>query len=250
MQCIKGIYIITNIINKKQYIGSSTDIRIRWRNHLKELKHNEHKNIAMQSDYNKYGKDAFIFEILDDDCDNLNRKQLRQLEDEYIDFYKTIEKGYNIRKNSTFKHTIESKQKMSCIMKEKLKDGIPEERKRRISETLKGSIPGNKVKPEVEQYIKQLLIENKHVNDIRSETGVGRSVIYKFKQQLIKDGIIPDEPKNKIPLRIENEIKELLIQGVSNKDIILKYNIGKTTVSAFKKELASEGLINNKKFKL
>lgn len=243
MQCIKGIYIITNIINKKQYIGSSTDIRIRWRNHLKGLKHNEHKNIAMQSDYNKYGKDAFIFEILDDDCDNLNRKQLRQLEDEYIDFYKTIEKGYNIRKNSTFKHTIESKQKMSCIMKEKLKNGIPEERKQRISETLKGSIPGNKVKPEVEQYIKQLLIENKHVNDIRSETGVGRSVIYKFKQQLIKDGIIPDEPKNKIPLRIENEIKELLMNNITVDNICKELKIGYSSVYKFKQQLIQEGKI-------
>ena len=84
MQCIKGIYIITNTINKKQYIGSSTDIRIRWRNHLKDFKNNKHKNIAMQNDYNIYGKDVFKFEVLDDDCDNLTRKQLRQLEDDLL----------------------------------------------------------------------------------------------------------------------------------------------------------------------
>lgn len=95
MQCIKGIYIITNTINKKQYIGSSTDIRIRWGNHLKGLKNNKHKNIALQSDYNKYGKDAFIFEILDDKCDNLTRKQLRQLEDEYIDLLMTKNLNFN-----------------------------------------------------------------------------------------------------------------------------------------------------------
>ena len=244
MQCIKGIYIITNMTNKKQYIGSSTDIRIRWRNHLKDFKNNKHKNIAMQNDYNIYGKDVFKFEVLDDDCDNLTRKQLRQLEDEYIDFYKTIENGYNVRKNSTFKHTIESKQKMSHIMKEKLKDGIPEERKQRISEALKGSIPGNKIKPEMEQYIKQLLIEDKPVNDISFETGVGRSVIYKFKQELIKDGIILDEPKNKIPLRIENEIKELLMNNITVDNICKELKIGYSSVYKFKQQLIKEGKIN------
>lgn len=65
MENKKGIYCIECIIDKKKYIGSSINVYKRRNRHFSELKNNKHKNIKLQRSYNKYGKDAFIFYILE-----------------------------------------------------------------------------------------------------------------------------------------------------------------------------------------
>jgi len=59
-----GVYIIKNTINNRVYIGSTKRaFHARKVKHLKALEANTHFNIFLQSDWNKYGKDAFIFEV-------------------------------------------------------------------------------------------------------------------------------------------------------------------------------------------
>lgn len=60
-----GIYLIQNIKNGKGYVGSSLDIASRWRGHRRELNKNIHHNEYLQRSYNKYGKENFIFSILE-----------------------------------------------------------------------------------------------------------------------------------------------------------------------------------------
>ena len=60
-----GIYKIINIINNKIYIGSSVNLYKRKKEHFNKLKKNIHKNIHLQSSYNKYGEENFIFEIIE-----------------------------------------------------------------------------------------------------------------------------------------------------------------------------------------
>ena len=61
----KGVYKITNIINSKVYIGSSSrNIKERWNKHRSHLKLNQHSSKYLQMDYNKYGLKAFKFEII------------------------------------------------------------------------------------------------------------------------------------------------------------------------------------------
>lgn len=61
-----GIYTITNTINGKIYVGSSiADVYRRLIQHKVDLKRNVHKNSYLQHSYNKYGKEAFKFEILE-----------------------------------------------------------------------------------------------------------------------------------------------------------------------------------------
>lgn len=52
---ITGIYIIKNILNNKIYVGSTIDIKKRWRDHKWHLKENKHHNSHLQASYNKYG---------------------------------------------------------------------------------------------------------------------------------------------------------------------------------------------------
>ena len=63
-----GIYKITNTINKKIYIGSSVNILNRVRQHKYKLKAGIHCNNYLQASFNKYGKDSFLFEIIEE-CD-------------------------------------------------------------------------------------------------------------------------------------------------------------------------------------
>lgn len=71
-----GIYGIRNLINNKIYIGQSIHIKTRWEQHRSALKHKTHENRHLQAAWDKYGKDNFIFEILEE-ClqSDLNEKE-------------------------------------------------------------------------------------------------------------------------------------------------------------------------------
>ena len=95
-----GVYKITNLANNKIYIGSSKTILRRWRNHIRELNDNKHKNLFLQEDWNKYGKENFVFEILEE-CFESNRYEIEQKYlDELFPFYRSGN-GYNISEKST-----------------------------------------------------------------------------------------------------------------------------------------------------
>jgi hypothetical protein len=60
-----GIYKIENTINSKVYVGSSNNIKVRWRKHKALLRHNKHPNQHLQNAWNKYGEDVFIFSVVE-----------------------------------------------------------------------------------------------------------------------------------------------------------------------------------------
>ena len=138
------IYLITNKINGKQYVGQSirNDINIRWKQH----KNNKSGDTPISKAYNKYGIENFKFQIIcicfDEDCN--------KYEIDYIKQYNTISpNGYNLRvggENS--KHHADTIKKLSDKMKEKwlitkhpcigLK--YSEEYKKKMSDSVKKSL--------------------------------------------------------------------------------------------------------------
>ena len=61
------IYKITNLVNDKFYIGSTQhSFKKRKGEHLAELNGGYHKNKHLQSSYIKYGKENFVFEIVEE----------------------------------------------------------------------------------------------------------------------------------------------------------------------------------------
>ena len=102
-----GIYKITSKINNKVYIGSASaqhklksrcGFYRRWEEHYRRLRDNTHRNRHLQYSWNKYGKDNFIFEILE----ICNKNDIITKEIYYIDKYDCTNHkfGYNMIKNS------------------------------------------------------------------------------------------------------------------------------------------------------
>jgi len=97
---IRGIYKIKNITNNKVYIGSSVNIHKRWEEHKTKLRNNKHHSYKLQRAWNKYGQDNFIFETID--IFNGEIKELRELEQDYLDLFKSYDfkYGYNVSESS------------------------------------------------------------------------------------------------------------------------------------------------------
>ena len=91
---MRGIYVITNKVNNKVYIGQTENIELRFSQHLNMLRANRRTNKHMQNVYNKYGEENFVFDTIyiAEKHENLNH-----LERIFISLYKTNEQeiGYN-----------------------------------------------------------------------------------------------------------------------------------------------------------
>jgi len=112
-----GVYIITNIVTNKYYIGSTiNNIEDRLKGHYTDLLRNNHINSHLQYSFNKYGKDNFLFEVLEYH-ESLYCISMEQYWMNMLDVCNS-KYGYNIlpvanRGRGGIKHTQESKDKMS-----------------------------------------------------------------------------------------------------------------------------------------
>lgn len=86
-----GVYEIRCDVNNRSYIGQSTDIDRRWKQHIYELNNNKHINTDLQGDWNKYTRAKFTFTVLKE-CEPT---YLNLFEAYYIELFETIRNGYN-----------------------------------------------------------------------------------------------------------------------------------------------------------
>ena len=78
MNNIGGVYGIKSIHDQDRvYIGSTTDLRKRYREHFNALRRGDHCNEILQRHYNKYGQEDLLFEVLFlcDDNDLIDAEQ-------------------------------------------------------------------------------------------------------------------------------------------------------------------------------
>lgn len=109
------IYCITNIVNDKQYVGQAVIKSKRWKDHKSALSVGKHSNRYLQAAYNKYGKEAFVYTVLEILPTLLN---LDEREQHWINKLNTVApNGYNLNPTAGsargFKHTKETKLKWS-----------------------------------------------------------------------------------------------------------------------------------------
>ena len=85
MDKISGVYKITNKITGDFYIGSSKDIKRRWRDHRKLSQWKAHSNTRLYKDMFEFGLDNFTFEIIEETSSLKEREQyyIEQLKPSY-----------------------------------------------------------------------------------------------------------------------------------------------------------------------
>lgn len=88
-----GVYAITHTATGRVYIGSTANISSRWSRHRQELRDGIHRNRHLQAAYDKYGKEAFTWNVIA----LVDRQHLVWLEQRAIDHYCATdpERGFN-----------------------------------------------------------------------------------------------------------------------------------------------------------
>lgn len=76
-----GVFQIENIRNQKVLIDHSVDMASKWNRHKMELKFGNHRNREFQKDWNEYGEESFVFNVL---------SELKKNEDEPANYTKEL----------------------------------------------------------------------------------------------------------------------------------------------------------------
>lgn len=271
MKAKMGIYKIVNIINGKQYIGKSVDIKRRWKEHKRALKGNYHRNIYLQRAWDKYHEKNFKFKIIQlvRDKEELNNREIY-----WIKELKTLstENGYNLTSGgegespnqdvrNRIKNTLieyynnnpEAREKSRSTFDNYYKEH-PEERKRyklteqsilKMKESLKGRIPWNKGMPCSKETKEKLSMALK--GNVPWNKGIPTNVIpwnknkrgYKIHTEefKIKIGNLSRGELNGFSKLTNSDvikIKEMLSQGITGKIISDTFGITETNVSSIK----------------
>lgn len=94
------VYKITCIENNKAYIGRSQCPVTRIREHYIALRNGKHKQKGFQEDFDRYGENAFTFEILGEDNFGLNvEKRMQKIFKTYLPEY-----GYNTKDQNWYRN--------------------------------------------------------------------------------------------------------------------------------------------------
>jgi len=213
------IYLLTNTLNQKQYVGFASDYDERMKFYAREA--NEHRYLT--NSIRKHGWAAFTSEIIYMSNDAVHCKD--EAEVALIASYNTFKgRGYNLTAGGegtlgrTYKHTVESKAKMrKSHLGKKLTESAKEklrliklspERKKQISESLKGRI----CKPETRAKI--------------SASQIGKHVPVHIGRKISKAKTLPVPKK-------EHLID--MLKSHSTNDVISYYEISLNTLSIWKR---------------
>lgn len=158
------IYKVTNKIDGKKYVGQTIfSLEKRRRRHINDALSRK-GNMYFHNALRKYGPDNFEWIIIHE-CDII--EELNRLEVYYIGLYDTFKTGYNMTRggnNSGFKHSSESKRKMSEAQKRSKNHNygktFSEEHRRKMSKWQKGEkayMYGRKLSEETKRKLSKAL---------------------------------------------------------------------------------------------
>lgn len=142
------IYRITNMLTDDFYIGSAQSFERRVWQHRYDLRRGAHKNPHMQASWNKYGEDAFVFEVLEEVPEG---EEVFEAENKYLHAYVGTHNCFNVNRDavaarlgqvltSQTKTRISESRKGKHAGEEHYRYGrsVSEEVRAKISETQKG----------------------------------------------------------------------------------------------------------------
>lgn len=113
MVIIKTIYKIQCVKNNKVYIGQTKNYTKRRKEHINDLKNNRHCNEYLQTDYNKFGVQSFVYSVIELVEDNLGNER----EDYWMNFYGGINSQNIYNSMNSINKSIYMKRKLSNYYK-------------------------------------------------------------------------------------------------------------------------------------
>ena len=120
---ISGVYKITNTVTGDFYIGSSKDVKKRWREHKHPSVWKNHPNNPMYHDMQKYGVDKFVFEVIEEAEESfLKEKEQYFIETLNPTYNNYNAKGLNIEKRKKSKKEYRKTDKYKEYQKEYQKE--------------------------------------------------------------------------------------------------------------------------------
>lgn len=165
---VSGIYHIYNCENGKRYIGSSKNVSKRIKSHKRELAFSRHRNKHLQNAYNKYGKDNFNFELIE----NVGVDSLLDKEKSYLEAYLSANLWdflYNIAKD---------------VYANMRGFSFPEETLEEMSEMRQGDGCSNVNKVSREEYVEILgrffVEDSLSQEELSEEYGISVSQVYRL----------------------------------------------------------------------
>lgn len=213
-----GIYGIRNLINGKNYIGKSTDIKERHAFHKSKLKHGKHFNDHLQNDWDLYGEDNFEFIVLEE-C---KKEELNEREQVYIQIFKSENKIYNMRYGGAggkfFDDYAKKKASESHIGKT-----ISDDVREKISEALTGIRRSEETKQKLSK------IANSRTDEQIQKTAEARRKagydISEEQLEFMKEVGRSQRPLAKLTIENVIEIRKMISGGYKDKEISQLFNV-------------------------
>lgn len=151
MEKISGVYTITCTVNDRRYVGSSADVRRRWRFHRSMLNNRKHPIALLQADWDEHGDAAFEFRVVA----KVRDPQIRlAAEQATLDAYEASTAGYNVASGviASTGTRLTDEHKLAVSMANK---GVPKsaEHRAKLSEAQRASWAARERTPELSEHM-------------------------------------------------------------------------------------------------
>ena len=120
---IIGVYKITNTVTGGFYIGSSNDVKRRWREHKFPSSWKNYPNNPMYHDMKNYGIDKFDFQVLEEvEAGSLKEKEQYFIETLKPTYNNINAKGLNVERKKEYNKEYEKTDKFKEIQRKANKE--------------------------------------------------------------------------------------------------------------------------------